>query len=104
MTWDHIYQHLLREMEPHWIAQGPCEMCGEEVSGLFIWARARDMAAGEADDIVLSEAIHQALADDTPPLQDRGMHTVKDSVPGDWQLHSVSIPSRTRLVCRFLSW
>jgi class 3 adenylate cyclase len=70
----------------HW---GDCEMRGEEVSGLAVWAAARVMAVGGADEIVLSDAMRQELADGGVPLEDRGVHTLK-GVPGKWRLHVIT--------------
>jgi class 3 adenylate cyclase len=57
----------------HW---GACEMRGEGVSGLAVWAAARVMAAAEPDEIVVSDAMRETPGD-AVPVQDRGVHTLK---------------------------
>jgi class 3 adenylate cyclase len=63
-------------------------MRGEEVSGLAVWAAARVMAAAGPDEIMVSEAMRQALGNQVP-LEDRGVHILK-GLPGEWRLHAVA--------------
>lgn len=69
----------------HW---GTCEMRGEEVSGLNVWAAARVMSVASAGEIVVSDAMRDVLADASLPLQNRGMHKLK-GLPGQWRLHAL---------------
>jgi len=72
----------------HW---GACELRGEEVSGLSVWAAARIMATANQDEIVLSDAMRKALERATnAPLnfEDRGAHTLR-GIPGEWRLHAI---------------
>jgi class 3 adenylate cyclase len=76
----------------HW---GTCELRGEEVSGLAVWAAARIMATAHEDEIVLSDSTRLALeqAANVPSvalnLEDRGAHTLK-GLPGEWRLHALA--------------
>jgi class 3 adenylate cyclase len=76
----------------HW---GTCELRGEEVSGLAVWAAARIMATAHQDEIVLSDSTRLALeqAANVPSvalnLEDRGAHTLK-GLPGEWRLHALA--------------
>jgi class 3 adenylate cyclase len=77
----------------HW---GACEMRGEEVSGLAVWAAARIMGAAHEDEIVLSDAMRVVLEQTAGrrssslfELEDRGAHTLK-GVPGEWRLHTLA--------------
>jgi class 3 adenylate cyclase len=72
----------------HW---GACEMRGEEVSGLNVWAAARVMSVATAGEIVVSDVMRDALMDADLELQDRGVHTLK-GVPGQWRLHALPPP------------
>jgi class 3 adenylate cyclase len=69
----------------HW---GACEMRGEEVSGLAVWAGARVMAAAGPDEIVISDAMRQQLGA-AVNAEDRGIHTLK-GIPGVWRLHTLT--------------
>jgi class 3 adenylate cyclase len=69
----------------HW---GTCEMRGEEVSGIAVWAAARVMSTAGADEIVLSDTMRRLVEDDHLPLEDRGVHHLK-GIPGDWRLHAI---------------
>jgi class 3 adenylate cyclase len=76
----------------HW---GACEMRGEEVSGLAVWAAARIMATADKDEIVLSDPMRVALEQAAAGpvlwlnLEDRGAHTLK-GLPGEWRLHALA--------------
>jgi len=67
---------------------GEVEMRGEQVSGLAVHTAARVMAAAGAGEILVSDAMRDALSSADVPLHDRGMHELK-GVPGEWQLYAV---------------
>ena len=69
----------------HW---GVCEMRGEEVSGLAVWAAARVMSAAGPGEILVSEAMRALLMEAGPALKDRGTHVLK-GLPGEWRLHAL---------------
>ncbi|MBV9601722.1 MAG: adenylate/guanylate cyclase domain-containing protein [Chloroflexi bacterium] len=69
----------------HW---GVCEMRGEEVSGLAVWTAARVMATAGPDEIVVSDAIRERVADAAVPMEERGLHQLK-GIPGEWRLHAI---------------
>jgi class 3 adenylate cyclase len=73
----------------HW---GTCEMRGEEVSGLSVWMAARVMSAAGQDEIVVSEALRNAVGQDTLEFQFRGRHSLK-GIPGTWPLHALLEPA-----------
>ena len=58
----------------HW---GVCEMRGEEVSGLAVWAAARVMSSAGPGEILVSEAMRELLKESVPALEDRGTHVLK---------------------------
>jgi class 3 adenylate cyclase len=70
----------------HW---GPCEVRGEEVSGLSVWAAARVMSAAGPSEIMISEPVLEALGPKQVPVEDRGTHQLK-GLPGDWHLHALA--------------
>jgi class 3 adenylate cyclase len=67
---------------------GEVEMRGEEVSGLAVHTAARVMAEGGAGEILVSNALREALSGQELALHDRGRHELK-GVPGEWQLFAV---------------
>ena len=67
---------------------GEVEMRGEQVSGLAVHTAARVMAAGEPGDVLVSDAMREALSSERVAMRDRGYHELK-GVPGDWQLYAV---------------
>jgi class 3 adenylate cyclase len=69
----------------HWAA---CEMRGEEVSGLAVWAAARIMSTAGPDEIVVSDAVQGAVTQAGIPVEARGLYTLR-GVPGQWRLHTV---------------
>jgi class 3 adenylate cyclase len=73
----------------HW---GACEMRGEEVSGLAVWAAARVMSIAGPGEIIVSDAMHEPLVDAGLALQDRGRHSLK-GLPGEWRLHALPSPA-----------
>jgi class 3 adenylate cyclase len=73
----------------HW---GACEMRGEEVSGLAVWAAARVMSTAGPGEIVVSDAMREPLLDAGLALRDRGTHALK-GLPGEWRLHALDAPS-----------
>src|SRR5690349_21257926 len=75
----------------HW---GTCEMRGEEVSGLNVWAAARVMSIAASGEIVVSDAMREALLDTEVELDDRGTHRLK-GLPGEWRLHALPPARRT---------
>lgn len=67
---------------------GEVEMRGEQVSGLAVHTAARVMAAAGDGEVLVSDAMRDAVAADEVSLLDRGRHQLK-GVPGDWQLYAV---------------
>jgi class 3 adenylate cyclase len=66
---------------------GECEMRGEQVSGLAVHTAARVMAAAGQGEILVSDAMRDALAEVDFALVDRGRHELR-GVPGEWQLYA----------------
>jgi class 3 adenylate cyclase len=64
---------------------GECEMRGEKVSGVAVHTAARVMAAAGDDEILVSDAVSEALPSGEIRLADRGVHELK-GVPGEWRL------------------
>lgn len=67
---------------------GECEMRGEKVSGLAVHAAARVMAAAADGEILISDAVREAVLGVDARLADRGRHELK-GVPGEWQLYAL---------------
>jgi len=68
--------------------RGECEMRGEQVSGLAVHTAARIMAAGGAGEILVSDALQDAVRKVGGRLQARGAKQLK-GVPGTWPLFAV---------------
>src|SRR5438093_1570594 len=68
---------------------GECEMRGEKVSGIEVHAAARIMATAGDGEILLSNAVREAISGTDFPTTDRGHHALK-GVPGDWQLYALA--------------
>lgn len=66
---------------------GEVEMRGEQVSGLAVHTAARVMAAANPGEILVSDAVRDAIATESVQLDDRGRHALK-GVPGEWQLYA----------------
>ncbi len=67
---------------------GEVEMRGEQVSGLAVHTAARIMGVAADGEILVSEALREALEGPEVAVRDRGRHHLK-GVPGDWQLYAV---------------
>jgi class 3 adenylate cyclase len=67
---------------------GECEMRGEKVTGIAVHAAARVMSQAGPDEILLSDAIREAVPDGEVSVSDRGRHVLK-GVPGEWQLYRI---------------
>jgi len=67
---------------------GECEMRGEKVSGIQVHAAARIMATANNGEILLSNAVREAISGTDFPTTDRGRHELK-GVPGDWHLYAL---------------
>jgi class 3 adenylate cyclase len=67
---------------------GEVEMRGEQVSGLAVHTAARIMAAAGDGEILVSDAMREAIEGPGISTRDRGRHALK-GVPGDWQLFAV---------------
>jgi class 3 adenylate cyclase len=67
---------------------GECETRGEKVSGVAVHAAARVMAAAGSGEIIISDAVRNALASSELVVVDRGAHELK-GVPGMWQLYAL---------------
>jgi class 3 adenylate cyclase len=67
--------------------RGKSEMRGEQPSGLAVHPAARVMAAAAVGEILVSDALREALAEADLSLTDRGRHELR-GVPGEWQLYA----------------
>jgi class 3 adenylate cyclase len=70
---------------------GEVEMRGEQVSGLAVHTAARVMGEADADEILVSERVAEALSDSGVTLRDTGGHELR-GVPGEWRLFAVQAP------------
>jgi class 3 adenylate cyclase len=64
-------------------------MRGEKVSGLAVHTAARVMATAPDGELVVSEALREAVGELDMQLADHGVHQLK-GVPGQWQLYRVT--------------
>jgi class 3 adenylate cyclase len=71
---------------------GECEMRGEKVSGIEVHTAARIMAAAGDGEILLSDAVREAVSGADFPTSDRGRHQLK-GVPGEWELYALQAAS-----------
>jgi class 3 adenylate cyclase len=67
---------------------GEVEMRGEQVTGLAVHTAARVMAAAADGEILVSDALREAVDGRGVATADRGHHALK-GVPGDWQLYAI---------------
>jgi len=67
---------------------GECEVRGEQVSGLAVNTAARVMASAGPGEILLSDAMRDAVQQEEVVVLDRGSHQLK-GVPGEWHLFAV---------------
>lgn len=61
-------------------------MRGEQVSGLAVHTAAPVMAAAGDGEVLVSDAMRDAIRAPEVDLHDRGRHELK-GVPGEWQLY-----------------
>ena len=71
---------------------GDVEMRGEQLSGLAVHTAARVMAEAEPGEVLISEAMREAIQEPDIQLRDRGRHELR-GVPGEWQLYAVETVS-----------
>jgi class 3 adenylate cyclase len=69
---------------------GEVEMRGEQVSGLAVHTAARVMAAANPGEVLVSDAVRDAIRTADVYLEDRGRHRLK-GLPGDRQLYSAEL-------------
>lgn len=74
--------------------RGECETRGETVTGIAVHVAARVMAAGSSGEILISEAVRDAVASAPLYVLERGTHELK-GVPGRWPLYGVHSGSPT---------
>jgi class 3 adenylate cyclase len=74
---------------------GPCEIRGEQLSGLAVHTAARVMSAAGAGEILVSQPLADAVAGSGAMLRDRGSRELK-GVPGRWTLFALESPPRGR--------
>jgi class 3 adenylate cyclase len=76
---------------------GECETRGEKVTGVAVHVAARVMSLAGPGEILMSDALREAIGTIDVSLRDRGRHQLK-GVPGEWQLYGVQelAPSRAR--------
>ena len=67
-------------------------MRGEQLSGLAVHTAARVMAEAEPGEVLISEAMREAIQEPDIQLRDRGRHELR-GVPGEWQLYAVETVS-----------
>jgi class 3 adenylate cyclase len=67
---------------------GECETRGEKVTGVAVHVAARVMSLAGPGEILMSDALREAIRTSELSLHDRGQHQLK-GVPGEWQLYSV---------------
>jgi class 3 adenylate cyclase len=67
---------------------GECETRGEKVTGIAVHVAARVMSLAAPDEILMSDALHEAIGTGQASFRNRGRHGLK-GVPGDWQLYEV---------------
>jgi class 3 adenylate cyclase len=67
---------------------GECEMRGEKVSGIEVHTAARIMAAAGEGEILISQAVREAIPASTFQTLDRGERELK-GVPGTWRLFAL---------------
>ena len=67
---------------------GECVIRGEMYSGLAIHISARVMAAANDGEILVTDAVREAVPTAQDRLADRGQHELK-GVPGEWQLFAL---------------
>ena len=65
---------------------GECELRGERVTGVNVIVAARVMASAGANEVVVSDALHQLASGSDFRFHERGTQTLK-GVPGEWRLH-----------------
>ncbi|MBA2565177.1 MAG: adenylate/guanylate cyclase domain-containing protein, partial [Gemmatimonadetes bacterium] len=68
---------------------GKVESEGRDVGGLGVHVGARVGAQAAAGEILVSGAVHEALAGSQLDFTDRGAHVLK-GVPGEWRLYALS--------------
>jgi class 3 adenylate cyclase len=67
------------------VHMGECVVRGEKLSGVAVHIAARVMAAAGGGEILLTDAVREAVPDLDGRLTDHGRHRLK-GVPGDWRL------------------
>jgi class 3 adenylate cyclase len=67
---------------------GECETRGEKVTGVAVHVAARVMSLAGPGEILMSDALREAIGTGDVSLRDRGRHQLK-GVPGEWQLYGV---------------
>jgi class 3 adenylate cyclase len=72
---------------------GECELRGEKVSGVAVIAAARVMATAGANEIVVSQVIHESLGNPDGAFRDLGDRTLK-GLPGTWRLYGSALGQR----------
>lgn len=72
---------------------GECELRGEKVSGVAVIAAARVMATAGANEIVVSQVIHESLGNPDGAFRDLGDRTLK-GLPGTWRLYGSAVGQR----------
>jgi class 3 adenylate cyclase len=78
----------------HW---GVCEMRGPEVSGMAVWIAARVMSVAGSGEIVVSDALREAVGESGLEMRDRGRYSLK-GLAGEWPTFTVSVESNARSI------
>lgn len=69
---------------------GECEVLGDDLGGIAVHIGARIGSVGEAGEVLVSEAVREAVTGSSIGFEARGVHRLK-GVPGQWRLYSASI-------------
>jgi len=72
--------------------RGECQVRGEKVTGVAVHAAARVMAHAREGEILVSDAVRDAVSDHGFTVTDRGAHELK-GVPGEWRLYALDAPA-----------
>jgi class 3 adenylate cyclase len=67
---------------------GECEMVGDAVRGIAVHIGARVASKAEADEVLVSGTVKDAVTGSGIPFEDRGAHVLK-GIPGEWHLFAL---------------
>jgi class 3 adenylate cyclase len=67
---------------------GECQVSGANLAGLAVHVAARECAAANGGELLVTATVHDLMAGAAVALEDRGAHELK-GVPGQWRLFAV---------------